>query len=131
MRPDEAKSAIAYDPAKDEYCLMYPTEWTFKQAKIKPCYISLKFDYDFNTAEQWENFLNHARANGHRIAKLWLKTAGLNLITYELNECLNIASQTLSISQILIEMDCLYYDQYVKINKDVKYETFQPFEIKK
>lgn len=124
MRPDEAKSAVAYDPALDEYCLMYPAEWTFKQTKIKPCYISLKFDYDFNTAEQWQNFLNSARANGDRIKKLWLKTAGLNLITYELNECLNIASQPLSINQILIEMDCLYYDQYVKRNPAVRYQTF-------
>jgi hypothetical protein len=82
MRPSEAKSAVAYDPAIDEYCLLYPTEWTFKQTKIQPCHITLKFSYDFNTAEQWQNFLSHARANGDRIGKLWLKTAGLNLITY-------------------------------------------------
>ena len=128
MRPSEAKSSVAYDPILDEYCLIYPTEWTFKQTKIKPCYISLKFDYDFNTAKQWQNFLDHAKANGDRIGKLWLKTAGLNLITYELNECLNIAYQPLSISQILIEMDCLYYDQYIKINKDVRFETFKTFQ---
>jgi hypothetical protein len=125
MRPDEVKSTIAYDPALDEYCLMYPTEWTFQQTKAKPCHIVLKFEYDFSVAEQWVNFLNSARANGDRVGKLWLKTAGLNLITYELNECLNIQSQPTG-SDIIIEFDCLYYDQYVKRNKDVRYETFKP-----
>jgi hypothetical protein len=128
MRPSEAKSAVAYDPALDEYCLLYPTEWTFKQTKVQPCHITLKFDMDFNTAEQWHNFINHTRANGDRIKKLWLKTAGLQLVTYELNECLNIRYES-TVDTITIEMECLYYDQYVKVNPAVRYETFPPLEL--
>src|SRR6185436_8121221 len=108
MRPDEAKSAIAYDPALDEYCLMYPTEWTFKQAKTQPCQISLKFDIDYKNAEQFQNFLDSSRSNGDRIAKLWLKTAGLQLTTYELKECLGIKGQPAA-DHVVIDFYCLQY----------------------
>ena len=124
MRPSEVKSAIVYDPAKDEYCLMYPTEWTFKQTKIQPCHITLTFDLFYDTTEQWLNFIGHVESNGDRIGKLWLKTVGLTCSTYELNECLNIKYES-TVAIIKIEMDCLYYDQYVKVNKDVRYETFK------
>jgi len=120
MRPPEAKSGIGYDPMKDEYCLLYPRQWIFKQAKTQPCHITLKFDIDFNTAEQWHNFISMTRSNGDRIGKLWLKTVGLQLTTYELNECLNIKYES-TVDTITIEMECLYYDQYVKVNKDIKY----------
>jgi len=123
MRPSEAIAAIGYDPAKDEYCLMYPETWAFSQSKVQPCHILLRFNIGVHNIEQFTGFLDHARSNRDRIGKLWLKTAGLNLITYELNECLNIKYQA-TVDTITIEMECLYYDQYVKPNPSVKYQTF-------
>lgn len=131
MRPSEAKSDFAYDPLKDEWCIIWPSEWTFRQPRFAPCQVSLTMDFTGRpkAIEQMSQFARRCKAYGDRIEKLWLKTVALTLSTYELTECSDIDIEPVDLESYKISFQCLYYDQYVKVNKDVKYETFKPFEL--
>lgn len=126
MRPEEAKSDFAYDPMKDEWCIMWPSDWTFHQPRFAPCQITLVMDFTgrIDAVERLSNFSAHVRANGDRIGKLWLKTVGLQDTTYELSECSDIDIEPTDMEEYKISFQCLQYDQYVKVNKDIRYASF-------
>jgi len=132
MRPDEAKSDFSYDPLNDEWCILYPDDWLFHQTKMSYCRVDLTMDFSgrMEAVERLSNFSNACKANKDRLKSLWLKTAGLQLTTYELKECFDIGIEPVDFDEgYKISFRCFQYDQYIKVNKDVRYQTFEPFNL--